>query len=788
MESSDSLNDNGPIFYVGHHETQRQGAVTESTLRMAQDCGYDMMTAPITTPHFQAHVLSILSLHLSLLSEVDNSASSHELPPPIIPPFTPQDSNLSPGDTITQLVAVSSPWIDLSSPDPLIANISRQILNLEIAYAAFCGVGNIMIAGPKLQRKNGARDGLTQYARAVQEALQIGSFVSIQVCLPIAPLSIQEAGDDEMGSLAHFTRKEYAAENDRHLEELDMFQSWDAWNVIRTVCKYNSRLFVGLSLPRQLPSLAVQNRWFAEPIRLLTMHISTFIPNKTGYPVLGKSHQSLISRYMRLRTAPWILLEEVGPIPGSVDPDNTIPNYSDQSSSPSATSDADRSASPLPTPAEAATMPAKRTHHSGAKQNRKDLTPHLSYIRYLQRTQQPRNAIEQFGSGYQDYLQAPLQPLADNLESMTYEVFEKDPVKYDWYERAIAAALNDWTTAGRPGSGPSSEIVVAVVGAGRGPLVTRALRASESVGVDIDLWAVEKNPNAYVVLQRHNEFSWSQEVKVVKSDMRSWQGPDRGSSHGKVDIIISELLGSFADNELSPECLDGVQHVLQPEHGISIPSSYTAHLTPISAPRLYADISTRTNAEPTAPEIPYVVMLHAIDYLSTFATSDGPQPLILEAWEFIHPVQPSVLAQSHTRRGAGISGGGGGQMAGGDGANEHNARFAQLRFPCRSRGECTGLGGYFEATLFRDVELSTRPDRIDAKSKDMISWFPIYFPLKAPLYFPDNSELDVSIWRQTDDRKVWYEWMVEAFVVIAERKIRVGCSELHSSRKNGCLM
>lgn len=30
-----------------------------------------------------------------------------------------------------------------------------------------------------------------------------------------------------------------------------------------------------------------------------------------------------------------------------------------------------------------------------------------------------------------------------------------------------------------------------------------------------------------------------------------------------VDILISELLGSFGDNELSPECLDGAQKWLK---------------------------------------------------------------------------------------------------------------------------------------------------------------------------------------------------------------------------------
>jgi protein arginine N-methyltransferase 5 len=48
--------------------------------------------------------------------------------------------------------------------------------------------------------------------------------------------------------------------------------------------------------------------------------------------------------------------------------------------------------------------------------------------------------------------------------------------------------------------------------------------------------------------------------------------------------------------------------------------------------------------------------------------------------------------------------------------------------------------------------------------------------------------MDVSMWRQTDDRKVWYEWLVESFVTISGRRVRLGISDLHSSKKNGCLM
>ena len=45
------------------------------------------------------------------------------------------------------------------------------------------------------------------------------------------------------------------------------------------------------------------------------------------------------------------------------------------------------------------------------------------------------------------------------------------------------------------------------------------------------------------------------------------------------------------------------------------------------------------------------------------------------------------------------------------------------------------------------------------------------------------------MWRQTDDRKVWYEWVVEAFAIVGlNKRLRVGMSEVGTSRKVGCLM
>ncbi|GMG05886.1 unnamed protein product [Aspergillus oryzae] len=757
---------------------------------------------------FTSPVLSLLSSHLSTVQAASPDAhgtmgTTQNTRPLVIPPLAPSDTHLTPNEAMTQIVGVTSSWIDLCSPDPLIADISRQVLMLEVAYAAFCGIGYLLIPGPKLHHKGMHSEGVVYYARAIQDAINVGPYIQFNIWL--GAVDNPDLEIDEMGDLAPLAREEFLVNLDEgQAPKEDPFGTWEAWDTVRRT-----------------------------------------------------SHQSLIARFMRLRSPPWILLCDVGTIPG-VDADNSHVTNIEGAEYPSL--------------AQAAVSNKKHF----------DPTPHLSYIRNLQQRQPARTAIERFGVGYQDYLQAPLQPLTVNLESITYEVFEKDPIKYEWYERAIAKALKDWAEQKKPTSNPDGRVVVAVVGAGRGPLVTRALKASAETGVDIDMWAVEKNPNAFVLLQRHNATIWGGKVTLVQSDMRSWKGPrvekkpsssqpsaPVGQSLGiedsmlydaeadpnnktkapeaaapnpvpelmptTIDIVVSELLGSFGDNELSPECLDGITHLINPVHGISIPESYTAHFTPISAPKLHADVMHQTISNPAAPETPYVVMLHAVDFLSTnqpamlgnttgggsyhgnvrssistLPGSETPAPFVQTAWSFSHPnrhIPPQSPSTSTI-------------------SNAHNVRRTRLAFPTQNRGVCHGLAGYFETVLYRDVELSTNPVTMDSKSANMISWFPIYFPLKTPLNVPDNGEVVVTMYRQTDDRKVWYEWMVEVFALEGHmeppapefiapvmsgarggspsadskpqqrkssgrsglRRVKVGMSELHSSIKEGCLM
>ena len=224
-----------------------------------------MLTTPITTPHFHSRVLTLLS---NYFNELDTHPDRN-LHIPTIPSLSSVDTPLAPNDIISQLLAVASPWIDLSSPDPVIYNISRQVLELEVAYAAFCGVGNIILPSPRLHHGKLHGDGIARYAYAVQEALNVGPYISLSVSLPMMDIPEEECRDDH-SSLASLARaiylglsgdgyEDFPAEDtggnntggtpnrrsSKRSGNFDFFGTWDAWNVIRTVCKYSSRLFVG---------------------------------------------------------------------------------------------------------------------------------------------------------------------------------------------------------------------------------------------------------------------------------------------------------------------------------------------------------------------------------------------------------------------------------------------------------------------------------------------------------------------------------------------------------------
>eukprot|EP01066_Platyproteum_vivax_P001353 Platyproteum_vivax@DN11630_c0_g1_i1.p1 len=94
----------------------------------------------------------------------------------------------------------------------------------------------------------------------------------------------------------------------------------------------------------------------------------------------------------------------------------------------------------------------------------------------------------------------------------------------------------------------------------------------------------------------------------------------------KADIMVSELLGSFGDNELSPECLDGAQNILK-SNGISIPAFYKSSIQPIQSLKLWTGI--RDFSEDVKWSRAYIAQLHSVFYVS----EEGPT----DCFEFFHP-------------------------------------------------------------------------------------------------------------------------------------------------------
>jgi len=115
-----------------------------------------------------------------------------------------------------------------------------------------------------------------------------------------------------------------------------------------------------------------------------------------------------------------------------------------------------------------------------------------------------------YGAGYEDFVQNPLQPLQDNLESPTYEVFERDSTKYSLYEEAIYGALMDLVSEEEK---DQRTVVLMVLGAGRGPIVDSAISAAKSAGRKVQFFAIEKNKKAVNTLYYKNRMEWEPKKK-----------------------------------------------------------------------------------------------------------------------------------------------------------------------------------------------------------------------------------------------------------------------------------
>lgn len=467
------------------------------------------------------------------------------------------------------------------------------------------------------------------------------------------------------------------------------------------------------------------SKWFAEPVKCVCVDMLCFTLNRYEYSVLPRKMQEFLSECFKRDIQIILASESEYVYNANVDRDTPVEDI--------------------------------RFHESTRGNDSyysidwdTENHPMKDYLRYVAKkvfeNVTPLSEQEVIERDYRDKVQAPLQPLADNLESATYEVFEKDNSKYDAYEDAIELALLDIKET------LNDTIRVAVVGAGRGPLVKATINAAVKASVSnrLKVYVVEKNPNAVHTLRhRAKSENWAAvDAEIFHSDGRTWEAPE------KCDILVSELLGSFGDNELSPECLDGAQRCLKPDTGISIPQEYTSYLAPMTGAAVHQACSSTVSRDLDlkAKETPHVVKLYRHHLL------DEAQ----KVFTFKHPRR--ISSKEKTR------------------AHSPNDRHAVITFTVKEKcATLHGFAGYFDALLYESpltkksvncsIHLPTHTRNKDTNEL-MFSWFPIFFPIDVPIDMRRSSNKDdqtdsspheiiLRVWRRVSSSAVWYEWQCE---------------------------
>jgi type II protein arginine methyltransferase len=451
-----------------------------------------------------------------------------------------------------------------------------------------------------------------------------------------------------------------------------------------------------------------------------------------------------------------------------------------------------------------------------------DQYPLLNYL-YFKAVEEPTRDV--FAS-YEGQLQLPLQPLGHQLSSGVYEVFERDARKYRQYREAVYSYVKDWYEAGqarqhalqnkgfferhgvmREVPVPSADervLYLVLLGCGRGPLIDECLNAVSALGVRLRLFAIEKNrpAAAFTRMRWANDPEWAQlaytfghTLEVIVADGRHIaRAAEEGTvtlppDFGLCDVVVSELLGSFGDNELSPECLEGFHAQLQAiqqsrglhhnAHLTCIPQRYTAWVAPLMSASLEAAVAEAavkglTVAPPQCPDV-HAALDHSllVTNLSRGVTLADPQP----CWSFTHDFGQLHKSSRESRDASARSSTSSFSPTQlNDTTDASMDRSAHLVFTVPPCGRCSGLAGYFSCVLYKSasspaVVLSTAPAQ---RTTDMYSWFPCTFTLdptqRRELYEVEaaaatkSGAVAIHVWlaRKTSEerRQVWYEWSV----------------------------
>lgn len=591
----------------------------------------------------------------------DHSISSLHVPLP-----QAQHLEISNGHHIQHSVGLISNWFELDNDDIIINEFSFQAFQNEISYASYLGITTFLLSPPK------DINNIQIFSSNISRILDLFPSIHISISLPIS--------QDIINPQSSY---------------IDIYSTWNTWNIIRIACSYNRNLSVSLGAPKLNISSEILDRWLLEPIKFYLISNSKFIPNAKNYPVLHKFNQLIIWKILQFKSLelPTFILYGVD-----------------------------------------------KSNNGTLKEFDNNKSTYLSYIQYLISISTSNNflshlhsfsldalkssnlSLEQLNSSL--ILQNPIEPSSENLSNYMYKVFEQDTYKYEQYERAIIKALVDLQK-----SSIEEKPHVFFLGPGRGPLINRFFNALSFLSLspsEFIITAIERNPNVIVTLNERNKLSWNNQVNILHMDARNYTTSDYKMSNPKINMVISELIGSFGCNELMPECIDSISTFdLCVEDCIFIPTNLKCYIAPSYCPKFWKLTSNDKSFDKM-----YVPMIQEVEILSQ-------QPK--EVWNY----------DCHTRMSSSAT-------------NKHNSRQSKISFNIVKKGIVHGLTGYFTSLLYADISIDNLPKNSDVI--DCVSWLPSYFPIDTPMNVLEDNEISLYLQRICKGWEVWYEWSIQCYL------------------------
>uniref|UniRef100_A0AC35UHL4 SWIB domain-containing protein n=1 Tax=Rhabditophanes sp. KR3021 TaxID=114890 RepID=A0AC35UHL4_9BILA len=354
------------------------------------------------------------------------------------------------------------------------------------------------------------------------------------------------------------------------------------------------------------------------------------------------------------------------------------------------------------------------------------------------------------GSGY---LANPLQPCGDNLSTTVYDSFESDVLKYRRYSAAIYIALDHIIRCGRGGLLRAANAAL-----------RRIMPHFDTVTFKIDIDCIDKNGLACDYIDNLANIVPNCAILSYIGDIRSYCRALKKQDLYLPDIVISELLGSFGCNELSPDLLFECEKHIKKEHQIWIPLVFENYIQPVTT-----ILSTQLlNDRILFKEGNFSLQgRNAITSKATFQSfKEKHYQNVNDTFDRMYVLEPCALFEISMPR-----------------------YFSTFFSPSREDGtltpyrdvefiiecdcEMTGFQGFF-ASVLSDI----KDDAVGITSsqnfhkKDMYtlglkampsSWYPAYFPLREPVQLFAKDKLIVCLGRYADDGGVWYEWNIKVY-------------------------